>query len=105
MSKGGLGRSEMRGKGEIKRDAYGGEGVEGRIKGWKEKINRCVCGELGEAGGGRYDGVQSNTSHPPTRLSALFSFIIPPLFVLFFLFRSFSHKLPCFSSPRGNVYI
>lgn len=27
------------------------EEVEGGIKGWTQKINRCVCGGLGEAGG------------------------------------------------------
>lgn len=53
--------------------------MEGWIKGWKEKINRCACGELGEAGGGRYDGVQNNTSrHPRSLVCARCSLSSPP---------------------------
>jgi len=38
---------EERHKREDKRDAHGGEAMEGVIKGQRRKINRCVCGELG----------------------------------------------------------
>lgn len=38
-------------KSKDQRDAYSLEVVEGGIKGQRQKINRCICGELGEAGG------------------------------------------------------
>lgn len=38
---------KLRQKRVDKRDAYGGEEVEGGIKGQRQKINRCVCGEFG----------------------------------------------------------